>query len=336
MKNPSNVASRRQKMKAIICTKYGPPEVLKIKDVNLPILKDNQVLIKIHATTVTAGDTELRRSKFPAWMWLMARLGFGIIAPRKKIIGQEFSGEIEKVGENVKNFKVGDQVYGTTGFRLGTYAEYTSMPENGIFTFKPKNLTYEEAAAVPVGGLEALHFIRRANIKAEHKLLINGAGGSIGTIAVQLAKLRDCEVIAVDHTSKAEMLRSIGVDRFIDYTREDFTKMGKNFDAILDIVGNTPFSRCVELLNENGSYLLANPSLFAMIKGRQISKKTSKKVITGASEQYVQDLTHLKRLFEDGRINVVIDRSFTLDEIKEAHVYVETGKKLGNVVIKVI
>jgi len=214
-------------MKAIVCTKYGPPDVLQLQEVDKPIPKDNEVLIKIIGATVTAGDCEIRSFKFPLWLWLLARLGFGIRGPRQKILGQELAGEIEAVGNEVTRFRKGDQVFASTGWNLGAYAEYICLPEDGMLALKPSNLTFEEAAAIPTGGLAALHYLRKGNIQPGQTVLINGAGGSIGTFAIQLAKYYGAEVTAVDSTGKLDMLRSIGADQVIDYTQEDFTKSGR-------------------------------------------------------------------------------------------------------------
>ena len=246
-------------MKAVVCERYGPPEVLQLREVEKPAPKGDEVRVRVHAATVTAGDCEIRRFKMPALLWLPARIGFGFRGPRKKILGQELAGEIESVGEDVTLFKKGDQVFALTGFRLGAYAEYDCLPEKGLMATKPANMTYEEAAAVPLGGLHASHFLRRADIQKGQKVLINGAGGSIGTLAVQLAKSFGAEVTAVDSAGKLDMLRSIGADHVVDYSSEDFTKGGKIYDVIFDIVGKSSFSGCLRSLRKGGFYLLGNP-----------------------------------------------------------------------------
>jgi 2-desacetyl-2-hydroxyethyl bacteriochlorophyllide A dehydrogenase len=307
-------------VKAIIWTKYGPPDVLQLQEVEKPTPKDNEVQIRIHAATAGAWDCEART--------------------RITILGQELAGEIEAVGKDVKSFKEGDQVFAATGFGFGAYAEYICRPAKpgdaeGALAIKPANMTYEEAAAVPVGGLEALHFLRQGNITSGEKVLINGAGGSIGTFSVQLANYFGAEVTAVDSTEKLDMLRSIGADQVIDYTQEDFTKSGQSYDVILDVIGKSSFSGSVKSLKQNGRYLLANPGLSHMVRGKWTSMRSSKNVIYGAAGQKREDLVYLKELIEAGKIKSVIDRRYPLEQTAEAHRYVETGHKKGNVVITV-
>jgi 2-desacetyl-2-hydroxyethyl bacteriochlorophyllide A dehydrogenase len=326
-------------MKAIVWTKYGPPEVLQLREVAKPAPKETEVLIRIHATTVTAGDCEMRSLKFPVWLSLPMRIYAGIKNPQRvTILGQELAGEIESVGKDVKLFKKGDKVFATTGFGFGAYAEYKCLPEEpkmGALASKPVNMTYEEAAAVPTGGLEALHFLRKGNIQSGQKVLIIGAGGSIGTFAVQLARYFGAEVTGVDSTGKLDMLRSIGADQVIDYTQEDFTKNGETYDVIFDVVGKSSFSRSLRSLKQNGRYLLANPGLTQMVRGPWTSMISSKKVLFGAASQKTEDLIFLKELIEAGKIKPVIDRRYPLELTAEAHSYVETGEKTGNVVITV-
>jgi NADPH:quinone reductase-like Zn-dependent oxidoreductase len=329
-------------MKAIVCTKYGSPDVLQLKEVEKPTPKDNEVLIKIYAATATAGDCELRSLKFPFLLQLLMRIGFGFRGPRKKkILGQELAGEIESVGKNVTKFKKGDQVFAHAGFSFGAYAEYKCMHEEskgmgGLLVKKPANMTYEEAATVPTGGLEALHYLRKANIKNGQKVLINGAGGSIGTIGVQLAKYFGAEVTAVDNSSKLDMLRSIGADHVIDYTNENFTDKDETYDVIFDVVGKSSFSGSIKSLNENGFYLIANPRRSYKVQGRRFSKSSNKKVIVGGADHKIEQLIFLKELIEEGKLKAVIDKHYPLEKTAEAHRYVENGHKKGNVVINII
>ena len=328
-------------MKAIVWTRYGPPESLELQEVEKPTPKDHEVLIKIHATTVSAGDCETRSLKFPLLLGLGMRMYVGLRRPtRIKIIGQELAGEIEAVGQDVRLFKPGDQVFAALGFGMGAYAQYKCMPERptemeGVLARKPSNMTYEEAAAVPVGGLNAWHFIRQGNIQSGQKVAINGAGGSIGTIAIQLAKHFGAEVTAVDSTGKLDMLRSTGADQVIDYTEEDFTKRGQTYDVILDVVGKAPFSGCIRSLKEGGIYLIAYPRLSQTVRGRWISMTSDKQVFAGTASYKTEDLVLLKELIEAGKIRTVIDRRFPLEQVANAHRYVEKGGKKGNVVITV-
>ncbi|MFN2182601.1 MAG: NAD(P)-dependent alcohol dehydrogenase [Anaerolineae bacterium] len=326
-------------MKAIVWTKYGSPEGLELREVERPTPKADEVLIKVHATTVTAGDCEARRLQFPLGLGLAIRAYAGLIRPvRLTILGQELAGEIEAIGKEVTRFKEGDQVFASTGFGFGAYAEYTCLSERsdtGVMALKPVNITYEEAAAVPVGGLEALHFLRQADLQSGRKVLINGAGGSIGTLGVQLAKHFGAEVTAVDSTGKLDVLRSLGADHVIDYTLEDFTQRGEVYDAIFDVVGKAPYAGSMRSLSKNGVYLLANPNLSRLVRGRWTSMTSSKRVVSGASSPKTPDLLFLKDLIESGALRVVIDRRFPLEQMAEAHRYVEAGGKKGNVVITV-
>ena len=320
-------------MKASVITKYGSPDVIQIKEVAQPRPKDNEVLIKNHATVVGQADCAFRKGD-P----FIIKLVFGLKKPRFSIGGSVIAGEIEAVGNDVKTFKKGDQVVGWSGLRLGAYAEYTCLPEDGVLAIKPFNMTYEEAASLPVGGLEAVYFLRRGNIQDGQKVLINGAGGSIGTFAVQLARYFGADVTAVDSTGKLDMLRSIGADRVIDYTQEDFTKSGETYDVIFDVIGKASFSRSVRLLTPNGRYLMGNPRLSQMVRGRWTSRRSSKQVIAWnarAASEYTEDFKFLNELIEAGQIHSVIDRCYPLEQTAEAHRYVEAGHKKGNVVITV-
>ena len=322
-------------MKAIVCTKYGPPEVLQLREVEKPTPRDNEVLIRVHAATVTKGDCELRSLKLPTLWKLFIRIGFGFRAPRRKILGQELSGEIESVGSAVTRFKKGDQVFANTGLHLGAYAEYDCLPEKGMIATKPRNMNYEEAAAVPVGGLHSLHFLRKANIQRGQKVLIIGAAGTIGTIAVQLAKNSGAEVTGVDSAEKLGVLRYLNADHVIDYTKEDFTRSGEKYDVIFDTVGKSPYSGSIRSLNKNGFYLLGNPGLSQQFRAPWTSRTSGKKVIGGTLSYKTQDLVFLRELIEEGKIRSVIDRRYPLEQTAEAHRYVDTGQKTGNVVITV-
>jgi NADPH:quinone reductase-like Zn-dependent oxidoreductase len=328
-------------MKAIVWTKYGSPDGLQLREVVKPTPKNNEVLIKIHAVTASTPDTELRRLKLPLLFAIPLRLYIGLIKPtRITILGTEFAGEIESAGKDVTLYKPGDQVFGYTGLAMGTYVEYMCLSEKpsalaSVMGKMPLNLTYEEAAAIPFGGLEALHSLGTANIQRGGKVLIVGAGGSIGSYSVQFAKLYGAEVTGVDHTEKLDMLRSIGADHVIDYTKEDFTKNGQRYDVILDTIGKSPFSGSLRSLNENGTYLNANPGLFSGIRARRASKKSGKKVITWTAGYTVKNLLALKELIEAGKIKPVIDRRYPLEQTAEAHRYVDAGHKKGNVVITV-
>lgn len=324
-------------MKAVIWTRYGPPDVLQLAEIGKPVPKDDQVLIKVHAATVTAGDCEMRSMTLPAWIRPAMRLYVGFRRPtRKTTLGQELAGEIEAAGKDVTRFAVGDQVFAQTGFAFGAYAEYICLPDDGAIALKPANMTYAEAAAVPTGGLEALHFLTKAALQPGESILINGAGGSIGTFAVQLAKHYGAEVTAVDSATKLEMLRAIGADHVIDYRQQDFTRNGQTYDVIFDIVGKSSFAGSIASLKENGRYLVANPSLSLLLRGRWTSRSSSKRVILEMTSQTSEDLAILRELIEAGQLKSIIDRRYPLAQTADAHRYVETGNKAGNVIIQVV
>ena len=327
-------------MNAVVWTKYGGPDVLQLREVDKPLPKADEVLIKIHATTVTAGDTEVRSLKMPLMLGYPFRIFNGLSKPKKiTILGQELAGEIEALGSEVTVFKAGQRVFGTTGFSLGGYAEHICMPaepEESALTLMPVNMSFEEAAALPFGGLEALHFLREADIQPGESVLINGAGGSIGTFGIQLAKYYGAEVTGVDRADKLDMLRSIGADHVIDYTREDFTESGTTYDVIFDVIGKSPYAGSIKSLKGNGRYLLANPRISTMLRGPWTTRRTGKKVVVGTSTQKTADLVFLKELAEAGKLKTVIDRRYKLEETAEAHKYVETGAKKGNLIIAVV
>ncbi|HEY0756477.1 MAG TPA: NAD(P)-dependent alcohol dehydrogenase [Ktedonobacteraceae bacterium] len=325
-------------MKAIVLTKFGPPDGFQIHEVAKPQPSDNEVLIRLSATTASAGDYELRRLQFPLVFRLLLLLYVRLIRSGPLILGQEFAGDVEAVGKAVTRFKKDDQVFGWTGLALGAYAEYICLPEDGVLAIKPPTLTYEEAAPLAVGGLEAVYFMRSGKIRNGQKVLIYGAGGSIGTFAVQLARYLGAEVTAVDSAGKLDMLRSLGASQVIDYTREDFTKSGETYDVIFDVIGKSPFSGSVRSLAPSGYYLLDNSGPFKKLRGRWVSARSSKKVIHWASRtasETTENIHFLKKLIEAGQIKAVIDRSYPLELIAEAHRYVDMGHKKGNVVITV-
>jgi NADPH:quinone reductase-like Zn-dependent oxidoreductase len=322
-------------MKAIVCIKYGPPEVLQLKEVEKPVPRDNEVLVKIHAASVHIGDMRLRSFTVPPLFRLPFRISMGFRGPRKKILGEEFAGEIEAVGKAVELFKEGDQVFGDTGAVLGAYAEYVCLPEKGILATKPTGVTYEEAAAGPVSTLAALYYLRRGGIQRGQKILIHGASGALGTAAVQLAKYFGAEVTGVCSTVNLEMVKSIGADKVIDYTKEDFTKNRQTYDIIFDAVGKRSFSQCKGSLKRGGVYLLSVPTLALLLQMLWTSMIGNKKAILGVPKSSTEDLNFLKELIEAGKIKPVIDRTYPLEQIAEAHRYVDTGHKKGNVVITV-
>jgi NADPH:quinone reductase-like Zn-dependent oxidoreductase len=317
-------------LKAACYTEYGPPDVLHIREVEKPAPKDDEVLIRTYAASVTMGDCELRSFTFPTWIWLPLRILFGVRRPKRSIQGFYLAGEIESLGESVKRFATGDQVYGITGMGMGAHAEYTCVPEGEAIATKPVNMTYEEAAAVPLG-LDALHFLTKANVQGGEKVLVNGAGGGIGTAAVQLAKHFGAEVTAVDSSDKLDMLRAIGADHVIDYRQEDFARNGQLYDVIFDLTGKTSYSRCIDSLTKDGRYILANPRLVPIIRGIWTSATSG---FQFANPKH-QDLDVLTELIEADQIKSVVDRCFPLDQIAEAHRYIETGRKKGNVVLTI-
>ncbi len=333
-------------MKAIVYEKYGPPEILQLKEVEKPVPKDNEVLIRVYATTVPAEALLLRSLPFSPLLWFLTRIGIGLIKPRKTILGSELAGEIESVGKDVKRFKEGDSVFGSDLSGLGAYAEYKCMPEDGVLALKPENITYEEAAPV-CGALAAWNLLKnKANVRSGQKVLINGVSGSVGTAAVQIAKYLGTEVTGVCNTINLELVKSLGADKVIDYTKEDFTQSGDTYDVIYDtydtydtVVKNS-FARCKGSLTQRGVYLSAVPTLALLLQMLWTSKIGSKRAIFSATglRPVPERLIFLEELIEltkAGKIKTVIDRCYPLEQIAEAHRYVEKGYKKGNVVITV-
>lgn len=322
-------------MKAIVWTQYGSPDGLQLTTVTKPTPKDNEILVRVHAATVTAGDSEIRRAKISPWLVLPMRLYMGLLRPRNIVLGQELAGVVEEVGSAVTRFKVGDAVFAATGIGFGGYAEYATLPENGAVALKPEGSTFEEAATVPTAGIEALHFLSHANIQPGQKVLIVGAGGSIGTFAIQIAKARGAEVTGIDVSAKFDTMRAAGAAHVIDYTQQDFTRLPETYDAILDVMGKTSFSRTLRRINPNGYYLLATSGLFQKLRGLWTTATSSKHVFAATPEQSAADLEALKALIEAGKVKPVIDRSYPLEQTADAHRYVDSGSKRGNVVITV-
>ena len=317
-------------MKAVVCTRYGPPDVLQFKDVEKPVPKDNEVLVRVHATTVNRTDCATRKAE-P----FLARLFTGLIRPKKTILGTEFAGEIEAVGKDVTSIKVGDKVFGFSGNDCGAHAEYMIMPEEGSLTTMPANMTYEEAAPSTEGATYALSFIRNSNIQSGQQVLINGASGGIGSAAVQLVKYFGAEVTAVCSTKNVALVKSLGADRVLDYTKEDFTRDGQIYDAVLDTVGKSSFRRCKPLLKPGGVYI--SSELGYMAQNPILALVTpiigNKKVRFPAPKRSDENVVLFRDLIEAGKFRGVIDRYYPLEEIVEAYRYVETGQKTGNVVI---
>jgi 2-desacetyl-2-hydroxyethyl bacteriochlorophyllide A dehydrogenase len=330
-------------MQAIVYTQYGPPDVLELKEVETPTPKDTEILIRVAATTVNYGDLVARNFKdisprefnMPLPFWFLARMFFGFSKPKIHTLGSEFAGEIAAVGKDVQRFKVGDQVFGYRGQSMGAYAEYLCMPENGVVAPKPAIVTDEEAAAVPSGGMTALYILNQAAIQRGQKVLINGASGGIGTIAVQIAKDAGAEVTGVCSTPRVELVKALGADHVIDYTQEDFTQNGETYDIIFDVLGRSSFARCQNSLTPNGRYILASFKLKQVLEMLWTNIRGGKKVACVLSPQSTEDLIALKELIEAGKIKAIIDQCFPLAQAAEAHRYAEAGHKKGYIVITV-
>ncbi|HQV06911.1 MAG TPA: NAD(P)-dependent alcohol dehydrogenase [Chitinophagaceae bacterium] len=320
-------------MKAIVFHRYGPPEVLQVSSLHTPSPKAGEVRIQVKAVTVNAGDCEIRSAKIPNAIWFFVRLYFGFFAPRKKILGIYFAGIVDEVGTGVTNFQKGDAIFACSGTLLGAYAQYICMPAKKAIAIKPKNVDFESASTLGLG-LDALHFLRKANIQRGQKVLINGAGGGIGTIAVQLAKYNGAIVTAVDHTDKHKMLQSIGVDIAIDYTKENFADRNDKYDIIFDLVGKKMFRSCIRSLTKNGTLLLANPAgLGQMLRGKLTSLFSRKKVVSSFATAKARNLQYLQELVEAGHLRPIVDMVFPFTEVVKAHHRVESGQKKGNVVL---
>lgn len=328
-------------MKAIVFTEYGPPDVLHLEEIPKPAPKENEILVRVYATPVNYGDLTARNfahSQFnmPALLYLPARLTFGWNKPKTNILGSELAGEVEAVGKAVTRFQPGDQVFAYVGMKMGAYAEYICIPETGTVAPKPTNLTYAEAATLPYGAVMASSLLRKVNLQPGHKVLIHGASGGIGSMAVQLAKHMGAEVTGVCSKPRQDFVRSLGADQVIDYTQEDFTQNGETYDLIFDILGKSSFKRLRQSLTPNGVYLLASYKMNAILQMLWTAvTRSGQKVICGFAEEKVEDLVLVKELADAGQIKAIIDRCFSLEQAAEAHRYVEAGGKMGPVVITI-
>ena len=320
-------------MKAIVYERYGAPDVLQLKEVDRPVPKADEVLIRVHATTVTSGDCRVRSLNMPTGFGLISRLVFGVSKPRKPILGTELAGQIEAVGSEVSKFKVGDRVFAFSGMAMGAHAEYKCMSEHAAVVLTPAYLTDEQAAAMSFGGTTALDFLRRGNLQFGERVLINGASGSVGTAAVQLARHFGAEVTGVCSAANAALVKSLGATHVIDYRREDFTANGKTYDVIVDAIGTAPFSRSKNSLNEGGRLLLVAAGLPDMLPIPWVQMTSNKKIIAGPAAERAEDLLYLSTLAETGAFKPVIDRRYPLEQIVEAHRYVDSGRKIGNVIV---
>jgi 2-desacetyl-2-hydroxyethyl bacteriochlorophyllide A dehydrogenase len=317
-------------MKATFVTKYGSPELVQIRETQKPSPKENEVLIKIHATSVTSGDARIRRAD-PA----IIRLIFGFKKPRKSTLGVVVSGEIEAVGRAVTKFKPGDQVFGSSGMSFGAHAEYTAVSEDAVLAIKPSNMTYEEAAAIPFGATASQHFLRIAKILPGQKVLIYGASGALGTAAIQLAKHYGAEVTAVCSAANFELVQSLGADKVIDYTKTNFTKNGEQYDVIFDTVGKSPFCDSLFSLTKKGYLLEASAGIFRMLAGAIVSIFVRRKIVSGVIKETTEDMNFFKTLIESGDLKATIDKTYSLEEIALAHTHVDKGHKKGNVIISI-
>lgn len=317
-------------MKAIIYNQYGPPEVLHLQEVEKPTPANNEILIKVKATAVNSADWRLRKAD-PVGV----RLFFGLLKPKKKILGGVFSGEVEEIGKDVKLFKVGDQVFGSAGTSFGSYAAYKCLPENGVLAKKPGNFSHNEAAVIPFGGITALHFLQKAKIEPGQEVLIYGASGSVGSAAVQLAKNFEAHVTGICSTTNIELVRSLGADVVIDYTRQDFTKTGETYDVIYDTVNKMKVSGAIKSLKKGGTLILGAAGISEMFQGLWASKVRKIKLLAGVIKEEAKDIIFLKELMVAGKFKPVIDRTYPLENISEAHAYAEKGHKKGNIAIEV-
>ncbi|MEM9822960.1 MAG: NAD(P)-dependent alcohol dehydrogenase, partial [Bacteroidota bacterium] len=311
-----------QKMKSVICTEYGSPEVLQVQQTKVPLPKENEILLKIRATSVTSGDARIRRAD-P----FVIRLIFGFKRPRNAILGVVVAGEVVAVGTAVTKFKVGDQVFGSTGMQLGAYAEYVTLSAEGVLALKPQQLTDDEAAAIPFGALAALHFLKKANLQAGQKVLIYGASGAVGTAAIQIAKALGVEVTAVCSARNFTLVQSLGADEVMDYAKEDFSKRSKKYHVVMETVGKSTVAQGLNALQDQGQLLLVSASFGQLIYGFFASILSGKKIIAGVNEENAAAMNYLRQLVENGQLRAVIDRVYPLEKVIDAHRYVDSGRK---------
>lgn len=321
-------------MKAITYSRYGPPEVLRLEELDPPVPRDDELLIRVRAVEATKADCELRSFRFAVkWFWLPLRVAVGVTRPRRRVLGDYFSGVVAAAGRRVTRLAVGDEVFGSASFRRGAYAEYMTVPERAAVARKPRGMTFEEAAAVPLGGLNALHFLRLAALRPGERVLVNGAGGSIGAHGVQLAKARGCPVTAVDAPHKEAFLRRIGADRFVDYTREDFAALGETWDVLLDMVAGSSWRACLAVLRPGGRYLKANPRASDLLRAPLATRLTDKTVRVAFAPETQAALEELRALVDDGSIGPIVDAVYPLERAADAHRRVESERRAGAVVL---
>ncbi len=321
-------------MKAITYHNYGPPEVLAIEEVDSPMPQAGEVLIRVYAAEATKSDCEMRSFHYAVkWFWLPLRLYLGLRAPKRSILGGYFSGDVAAVGAGVTGLRVGDQVFGSAGLRLGAYAEYMTLPASYTIITKPANMSFNDAAAVPLGGLNALHFLRITRVKPGDRVLINGAGGSIGAWAVQIAKAMGADVTAVDKTSKADILQRFGADHFVDYTKTDFTASGQMYDVIFDMVAGSSYSGCMKCLNPGGRYCTGNPTLLRMLRCSLTSLFTNRSAFFAFAGETKEELETLADMIEIGQIVSIVDTVYPMEQAVIAHQRVEAEERLGAIVI---
>ncbi|MHA2501778.1 MAG: NAD(P)-dependent alcohol dehydrogenase [Candidatus Kariarchaeaceae archaeon] len=323
-------------MKAVVLRRYGSVDGLSIEEVETPAIKPNQIRVKVRAATLNFSDLEMRTLRFPWYFKIILRLAIGVFRPRAKILGQELSGVVDEVGAEVTRFSVGDEVIATTGFSMGAHAEYIALSTTDptiIITKKPEALSFEDATTIPLGGRHAVFFLEKAGLKSGDEVLINGAGGTIGTYAIQVAKQIGATVTAVDSTGKLEMMKSLGADHVIDYLKQDFATMDKKYDVVFDIVGRKSFNRSIAVLKDDGYYVGSNPLISHIFKGGRVQRKSNKKVFAGTLKEDVKELDYIATEIAEGRMKAAIDKVYTLDEAIEGHRYLETGEKLGHLVI---